>query len=316
MKVSQRYVLRLLQTVFFLLALLFLWHQLAEVSTSEWHKLNLAFLKSPLLLSAVLLFVPLNWWVESKKWQLLNRDFNSITTATAARGVLGGTYLSLFTPNRIGDLAGKIYLTSPGKRSKAASASAFGSLSQLTVTSIAGLFGLAFLLDNRGGFDPLWAILLTGLAIGVLVAFFKMDVVWRRVLVKFNNRWKRAKNFHYNFSYVTASRTLLLSFLRYAIFSSQFILLLSVFGVELPIGQSYAAVAVVYLISSVIPASLLGELGIRESVAIFIFSLLGQEAFPVFAATFTLWVFNLILPAVFGSFFIGSASARFIRLRS
>jgi len=316
LKVSQRHVVRLLQTVFFSLALVFLWFQLADVDPGNWKQLGLSVLNNPYWLALIVAFTILNWWLESKKWQLLSEDFHSMSTAVSARAVLGGTYLSLFTPNRLGDLAGRIYLTPAGKRSKAASTSAFGSLTQLTVTLVAGLIAVALLLFEKRGFEPLLIVTPLLLAAFFLIAFFRMDILWKNLLSKFSSRWSWLKRFHFDFSARKSHLALWLSLARYAVFSTQFLILLHLFGIDLPLWQAFAGIATTYLISSVVPASILGELGVRESVAIFIFGWLGQEAHPVFASTFTLWFFNLILPATLGGFFISSASARFIRQRS
>ena len=66
---------------------------------------------------------------------------------------------------------------------------------------------------------------------------------------------------------------LLLSLFRYLIFSTQFFLLLRIFGADLPIVQGIILIPVIYLMMAMVPTIALTELGIRGSVSIFVIGL-------------------------------------------
>ena len=58
------------------------------------------------------------------------------------------------------------------------------------------------------------------------------------------------------------------------------------------------------LVVSVIPTIAITEIGIRGSVAVFLFGLLSSNIVGILSATFVMWVINLLLPALLGTLFI------------
>jgi len=105
---------------------------------------------------------------------------------------------------------------------------------------------------------------------------------------------------------------LMLSLLRYLVFSFQFYMLNTIFGVTMPLLHGLMLIAVIYFIMTIIPTVALTELGIRGSVAISVFNLYYSMqpdaatgiASGVFFASTLLWIINLGIPAVAGSFFV------------
>jgi hypothetical protein len=97
-------------------------------------------------------------------------------------------------------------------------------------------------------------------------------------------------------------RTLVISVLRYLVIVSQYGLLLSAFS-EMPVSlwASVGLASTVFLLKSAIPSFTLAELGIREGLALLVAPLFGLPLVPVFNATFTLFLLNLVLPALAGA---------------
>jgi hypothetical protein len=98
--------------------------------------------------------------------------------------------------------------------------------------------------------------------------------------------------------------------LRYAVFSSQFVLLCMAFGADVSAGAAFLAIPVVYLVSTLVPTVLLTELGVRGSAAVAFFGPLGADEAAVLLATTVLWSLNLVLPAAVGSVLLVSARIR------
>src|ERR1041384_5710121 len=71
------------------------------------------------LLSGVLLML-FNWLFEAIKWRLLINAQEHISIKKALKAILAGISISIFTPNRIGEFAGRIYYLDNADKLKAA----------------------------------------------------------------------------------------------------------------------------------------------------------------------------------------------------
>jgi len=54
------------------------------------------------------LLMPINWILESLKWQTLSKKFEHQNLSNSIKTVLGGVVCSLFSPARIGEYGGRI----------------------------------------------------------------------------------------------------------------------------------------------------------------------------------------------------------------
>jgi hypothetical protein len=62
--------------------------------------------------------------------------------------------------------------------------------------------------------------------------------------------------------------------------------------------------ALTFLSMSVIPTIALTEIGVRGSVAIYFFGFLSENVIGIMTAAFTLWIINLVIPALIGTLFV------------
>jgi hypothetical protein len=105
---------------------------------------------------------------------------------------------------------------------------------------------------------------------------------------------------------------ILLSFSRYLVFSFQFYLLLRLFGVIIPLPVCLGLIALIYFIMAVVPTITLAEIGIRGSVALYVFDLYFASSggtapslqLSIFAASTLLWIINVGFPALTGTLFL------------
>ena len=95
-----------------------------------------------------------------------------------------------------------------------------------------------------------------------------------------------------------------LSATRYLIFTTQFFILLQMFEVEITYLESIVLISVMLLIISSIPALTITEIAQRGVVASFLFGQISNNCNGIFSATFFLWIINLLIPAVIGTFFV------------
>jgi len=149
-----------------------------------------------IFLLLALILMPINWLLESKKWQLLSANFEKQTLKESVKTILGGVVCSLFSPARIGEYGGRILFVKPENNWKAITATMVGSLSQLVIVLSIGSLGLISWLGYYSlansyaltGFIVLWVfVTLIGLAIYFHVDIF-INIIKR---VKIFNRFER-----------------------------------------------------------------------------------------------------------------------------
>lgn len=258
-----------------------------------------------------LLLMPINWILEAKKWQILVKEFASLPLGISLKAVLIGVFYTMFTPNRIGDGAGRLHHLPPGNKTRAVYAFGLGSGAQLLSTMIFGLIGLSYFLLFQP--EP-WLNTIMGIVLAVVIlgGLFLYMTSFRKI------RKGRAESEGFLASRIatlqqydtkTKWQILGLSMLRYTVFTVQFLCCLWAIQPELPCASTLTRISSVYLGSTIIPSFALAEIGLRESVAIVIFQESLLSAHEVFVGTLLIWLINLLVPALFGgNFFLRSKS--------
>jgi len=259
------------------------------------------------------LLMPVNWGIEARKWQLALRPIGGIRYPDALRAIFTGTTMASFTPNRMGEYLGRLLYVKSGHRIESISLTIVCSMAQLLVTLVLGLAGLLYL---RGTFSAtvvaqhntvLWLNPLLGLVIGLLgsltIIYFRLSwllgILGRiSVLARFQAYLKVLQNF----DATLLLRILFLSFGRYLVFIVQYGLVFPVFGVMLTVGQLWGGMSIVFLVMAIIPTfTFLTELGLRWTTSIQVLEIFSTNTIGIFAASFAIWLVNLIVPALIGS---------------
>lgn len=268
-------------------------------------------------LAVVLALMLMNWGLESRKWRLLVRGLEPISISRSFMATIAGTAIGLITPNRVGEFAGRVLFLSPEHRIAGAFATVVGSIAQFVVTVSLGMLGFIAMILTTGPdrADPLaiaWVGLGALVAAAALLLYFNPPLlhalVARLPLVR---RWERHAAVLDRFSSVELRIVLLLSLARYAVFTTQFILLLHAFA-GMRIGEAITTIPVVFLIGTLIPTVMLTELGVRGSVAVAFFNS-GAHDTAIIMATTALWLVNIALPAAVGAVLLLVARIRAAR---
>lgn len=261
--------------------------------------------------------MPLNWGIEARKWQLALRPVGSIPYLNAFKAVLTGVTLASFTPNRMGEYLGRILYVGEGKRLSSISLTIVCSIAQLLVTLAVGMAGVLYLRwhlhqHHSPGRQALEIWLNTLLAL-VILLFLTLTFIYFRlswligILGKISGAGKYLAYIKVleNFNATLLSRILSLSFCRYLVFMIQYSLVFPVFGVLLGTWQVWGGVSVVFLVMAVVPTfTFLTELGLRWEASIQVLEIFSANAVGIFAASFAIWLINLIIPALIGSLLI------------
>ena len=256
------------------------------LESALFHTKNLAF---------VIALTALNWLLECKKWQILVNSFKSISFNEAAKQSLSSLTTSLITPNRIGEYGAKAFFYDKKDTKRILFLNFIGNSSQLIITCIFGSLGFLFLwqtLDFKiEGFTNTYIILITG----ILLGFFGLGFI---LLKQFKN------HVVFKTDYILIAKSLGLAFMRYAVFSFQFYLLLRLFSIEIETITAYLCITSMYLLASIIPTISLFDVVLKSSIAVLPFGFVGVETLPVLVIVLIMWLLNFALPALIGSYFV------------
>lgn len=304
---------RLFQVFIIALAFTYLYDKLAD----DFNLSNFRFEGSPALLFATLALMPLNWLIEAFKWQILIKKVKPVTLIQALRSVWIGAFYGLFTPNRAGDLVGRLHFAQKGANTRVSFAFINGSIAQTLATLLAGSVALALLPEYLVQSDATWWSIIVILRwpvwiLTIVILLIYLEPGWLTLLkgsFKEDGFIGRRLRGLEAYSRRTNYLILLMSILRYAVFATQFYLLLMLYGWAGFTPEAYFRIAILYVASTLIPTVALAELGLRESLALVLFPAAMIAPSAAFAATFNLWIINLLLPAIFGGYF-------FTRLRN
>ncbi len=260
-------------------------------------------------LFVAVLLMPLNWLLETLKWKMLVDPIERVPLLKAIRGVMAGVSLSLFTPNRIGEYGGRILVVKPENNAKTVVATLVGSFSQLVVLLVSGMVGLSYFVYLFLDIPTLveYGIGLATVLGSILLLFFYFNVdlaipIFRRLPLL--RRLVKHMEILRSYSVNILLKSLGYSSLRYLTYSLQYYLILCFFGIEIDILTGLSAIATIFLIQTSIPMPPISGLLIRGEVALNIWGFFQLNVLSILAATFGLWLINVILPALFGTIFI------------
>lgn len=252
------------------------------------------------------------------KWRVLIRHIQPISFFRAFRAILSGLSISLAmnTPNGSGEYVGRILYIKEGNRIRAITLTFVGSMSQLIITMIFGTIGL-FLIRSHfySTANQVFTLSLTAvntitygsIAITAALIAVYFEISW---LVRLLEKVPFVARYAYffqkleDFGWRELLKVLLISFFRYCVFIVQYLLLLQVFRVDVSIWNGCWLITVMFLSLAVIPTIALAELGVRGKISIFLFSAFSANTLGIVLTATTIWLINLVLPALAGSLFI------------
>jgi hypothetical protein len=299
-------------------ALFFLHHQFTSKSSVEEFDIERILLQlqhNYLVIILVIMMMFLNWFLESLKWRFLISKIEKITIKRSIRAIFSGITVSAFTPNRVGEYGGRVFCLENGDRIQGVLITVIGSMAQLLTTILFGLIGILLLPNLIPVFDILLSeiifaypiMLFICILLNVLLVILFLNASVFTVLLSKFNFLKKFTKYYEVFTFYNSSElleVLLYSVARYIVFTTQFFILLQIFEVDISFIDSVILTTTMLFVISVIPTIAITELGIRGSVAIFLFGFISTNTFGILSATFVMWVINLLLPALIGTVFI------------
>jgi hypothetical protein len=262
----------------------------------------------------VFLFMLFNWGIEARKWQLLLSPLQRMPFLRAFKATLTGVSFAMNTPNRIGEYGGRMLFVDEGNRLKSVSLTIAGSFSQLIITLLLGVTGLYILADQlmqKEQFNSLtiwfksvrWIlVIITALCI---LIYFRISWIIKGVeKLPGMTAFVQHISVMEKLSVTLLLRVLLLSLLRFIIFTIQYNLLLQVLHVGVDVWVGFWLVSVLFLFLAILPTIAILELGLRWEYSLFLFSLYSTNTVGIYTVATAIWLINLVVPAMAGSLFL------------
>lgn len=260
-------------------------------------------------LTTLIILMPLNWLLEAIKWRTAIGTLQLVSLFTAFKATLSGVSFSVSLPNRVGEYLGRMLYLDEGNRLKAIPVTVVASLSQLLLTLLAGILSVVYLfpvLTRPGLFSVSYLFLfivavLVGLLI-LLLLYFRIGGLAGRLLNLFDVKWLRywAEGLSY-FDKPRLTKMLWLSAARYGIFLLQYAAAFAVFNVSITSLELVTTISLCFLLMSVVPNFAIAELGIRGMLMVWVVGIYSTNKAGILLATLSIWLVNLILPAVVGA---------------
>ncbi len=189
---------------------------------SGWIQVSLLF---PLLVAALL--SSFNLSTESAKYQsLFGKD--RIDFMNSFRSVLAGMSVGIWTPNRVGEFVGRLRYAPYGEKKRSMGATVTGSFLQGGVTVLFGCVGL-MLFD----FNMEMPVNLNMVLAGAMLFALAVVLIFRKGPIA------RLRKKHYEVNGTELLVAFTWATLRYAIFSTQFVILLFAFGFSGTLLEAY-----------------------------------------------------------------------------
>lgn len=310
---SEKYYSLVIQIVISVLALIYVVYKVILFSNWSFFFTQLLGAKWSfiLILLAQLALSFINLSIETKKWQILTSVLKKIPFRTAFLQIIRGVQLGMLTPARTGEPVGKVLLFNKGYRTQALFLSATGSIMQNTVIILAGAVSILILSYHgiidaafvesiqqttlRYGFLFPLVILLVIIGFYLVLKHFWANAVFRRISLHIQIYKKMV--------WTVLINAFIFTVLRFLVFSFQLWLILDFFKV-LDSWIFIWLVPLYFLIITFIPSIALADLGIRSSIALFLFGLASSNTGAIVTSVFIIWLFNLAIPSLMGFFLL------------
>ena len=275
-------------------AFYFIYDKLANDDKLSWNQFT-GILQEKFTISWLIFmlgFSVLNRFLEILKWQNLVEIVERISLYTATKQVLAGVTAGLFTPNGIGEYAGKALYFPKSETKRILFLNLICNGIQLIIAILFGLIGLLYLGYCYSFLIIIFIVLLVSFLFLTKNATIKGYSV-RLFIEKITGIPKKIHR-----------KNILLAIARYITFSHQYYFLFLLFGVKIDYFTLMATITAVYFIASSLPSFQFLDFIVKGSVAIWFFNKLNIDDYIVLFISTFVWMTNVVLPVLIGSYFV------------
>jgi len=244
-------------------------------------------------------FTFFNWFLEIAKWKTIIKKIKYISWNQSFVQSLSSSALAMITPVRTGEYGMKVLYFEKHIRKDVALHAFIGNLYQLIASILFGLLGIIFLSEY---INEIFRFRLFSFLFIFIISFITTYFIKEKVPVFKHWYLKFLEGFH--FGEKNYRNALLLSFLRYIVFSHQFYFLILIFNIDITYLEAISCIASMYLLTSIVPILPLFDFALKGSVAILIFDIFEVNPLHIVTITSLMWILNFAIPAIIGSYFV------------
>lgn len=262
-----------------------------------------------LVIGLVVLLMLANWLLEALKWQRLIKNVEQISYWRAIESVFCGLTWAVFTPNRIGEYGGRIFFLSPKRRIVGIVAMAVGNIGQLVLTNVFGAIATLIFVYRFVPTEPILFLALLALAL-VFIAFFVVfyfNIKWLNSLLlsmRFTRKYQKFYTVLGRYRKRELAKILLICLGRYIIFTSQYLIMFVWLVPDLASLDVLLLVPILFFVQSTLPSLDLLDIGVRSVTALYFFKYVTTATASVIACVSSIWLINIIIPAILGAYFV------------
>lgn len=257
-------------------------------------------------LALAVVLMPVNWWLEARKWHILLTAFLPWDFSRTWRATLAGVSLSAATPNRIGEIGGRLLVAQRPEWPGVLTSSLLGSVCQWVAFLLLAWPGLMWtadgLLRERLPFPVAWLwpvgplLLVVGWWGGMPLLLRTIKWLESRFKVRMEELGKGLEEVKIGLMARAGAHACL----RFGVYCTQLYLLLWFFGLELPLLKGLAGIAGIYLVQAGIPMPPGVNLVTRTELGLLLWNDSPEAAVATLAAFTSLFAINVLLPALPG----------------
>jgi hypothetical protein len=227
----------------------------------------------------------------------------------AIESVFCGLTLAIFTPNRLGEYGGRVFFLSPKRRIVGIVAMSVGSIGQLVLTNVFGAIAACFFVYRFIPIDQVLFIAVVFLAVFFCLFFliFYFNIRWLNGIllsIKFTRKYKKFYSILGRYRKRELFKIITYCFARYLVFSSQYFILFTWLIPGLHYADIIMMTCLLFLVQSALPSLDLFDVGIRSVTAVELFKHVTDQHVAVIACTASIWLINIIIPAILGTYFV------------
>ena len=209
-----------------------------------------------LLLVVAVALLPVNVVLESIKWQTVLRNVVLLPLGKALSSVLFGYTGAFITPNSVGEYPARALLLPEGSRTQAVAMGFVGSIVQTMVIAACGAVSLFFFVQNTDSSSIDYTKIFISIVLLLLLALVFVSKIHTVGVFMQKSRFDFVRKIGNGLYYTTAgqlAKLIAVSLLKYFAFSTQFLLILIAFGLDIAVIEAIVAINVFYLFLTFTP---------------------------------------------------------------